>query len=186
MNLKETFCLLLTGLPCSGKTTLGKRLYESLIQKGIRVELFDGDKVRSSFCVDLDFSRDSRIENIVRVAKRSRTLMDEGISCILSMVAPYSEARARAKEIVGSGFVVAFLDVGLEVCEKRDTKGMYKRARNGEIKSFTGIDDVYEKPVDPDLIIRTDILTINECVEKLEGFLVKNFLAAVQVAGISL
>ncbi|HEM55415.1 MAG TPA: adenylyl-sulfate kinase [Thermodesulfobium narugense] len=174
----RNFCLLITGLPCSGKTTLGKRLYEGLVQRGISLELFDGDKVRESISKDLDFSRPARIENLVRVVNRARDLMDKGTSCILSMVAPYSEARLRARKIIGEGFVEIYLDVSLETCEKRDVKGMYKRARNGEIKNFTGIDDIYEEPLNPDIRIRTDILGIDESIVKIERFLLENFFIA--------
>ncbi len=180
--MQKTFCLLITGLPCSGKTTLGKKLYENLSSKEIEVELFDGDRVRASISKDLDFSRSSRIENIIRVANRARDLMDIGVSCILSMVAPYSEARLKAQEIIGDGFVELYLDVALEVCEKRDVKGMYKRARKGEIKNFTGVDDVYEEPVNPDIRIRTDILDVKECVREIEGFLTRKFLMPTGVA----
>lgn len=164
----------MTGLPCSGKTTLGKRLYESLVQRGLNVELFDGDKVRESISRDLDFSRFSRIENIIRVAKIARDLMDKGSSCIISMVAPYYEARFKAREIVRTNFVEVFLDAPLEVCEKRDVKGMYKRARMGEIKNFTGIDDVYEVPLNPDIRIRTGVLDIDESLKEIENFLIEN------------
>lgn len=174
--MQTNFCILITGLPCSGKTTLGKKLYENFSSKGVELELFDGDRVRESISKDLDFSRSSRIENIVRVAKRARGLMDTGVSCILSMVAPYSEARLKAREIIGEGFVEVYLDVSLQVCEGRDVKGMYKRARNGEIKNFTGIDDVYEEPINPDIRIRTDILDVEECLEEIEGFLTRKFL----------
>lgn len=174
--MQKTFCLLITGLPCSGKTTLGKRLYGNLSSNGIEVELFDGDRVRESISKDLDFSRSSRIENIVRVAKRARDLMDRGSSCILSMVAPYSEARLKAREIIGEELVEIYLDVSLKVCESRDVKGMYKRARSGEIKNFTGIDDIYEEPINPDIRIRTDILDVEDCVKQIEDLLARKFL----------
>jgi adenylylsulfate kinase-like enzyme len=92
------------------------------------------------------------------------------------MVAPYSESRLKAREIIGEGFIEVYLDVSLQVCEKRDVKGMYKRARNGEIKNFTGISDVYEEPINPDISIRTDILDVEDCVKEIEGFLARRFL----------
>ena len=156
--------LWITGLPCSGKTTLAK----TFIKSHPHFLLLDGDNVRQQISSDLDFSIYSRQENVRRVASFAKLLLDQPISSIVSILSPLESHRSLAKDIIGGSFKLIYLETALDVCEIRDTKGMYKKARQGEINDFTGIDSPYEKPSSPDLILNTQSETINECLGKIK------------------
>ena len=154
----------LTGLPCSGKTTLAN----TFIKSHPNFVLLDGDNVRKYISSDLDFSLESRQENIRRVASFAKLLLDQNISSIVSILSPLESYRNLAKDIIGDSFKLIYLDTALDICERRDVKGMYKKARQGDIKDFTGIDSPYEKPTTPDLTLNTHTETINDCLGKIE------------------
>lgn len=147
----------LTGLSGSGKTTIAKQVERILFNEGYFIQLIDGDNVRSGLCNNLSFSLEDRKENIRRIAELTALSIRQGIVCINTFVSPTKEIRAMAKEIIGEeDFFEILVDTSLEECEKRDVKGLYKKARSGEIKGFTGIDSPFEKPENPSLVLSTD------------------------------
>ena len=161
-----------TGLSGAGKTTLAKRLEEELFARNFMVQILDGDNIRSGINSNLSFSEEDRRENIRRIAEVSKLFLNCGIIAINSFISPTQEVRHIAREIIGKGnFIEVYINAPLDVCEKRDVKGLYAKARKGEIKDFTGISSPFENPVEADLEIRTDLLTIEESVQKLLDFL---------------
>lgn len=156
--------LWLTGLPCSGKTTLSKRLKEELDNRGFKTVHLDADDVRSKLNADLGFSPQDRKENLRRVAHVARLFNDNGNFVITSFVCPIDEYRWMAKEVIGN-FKLVFIKCGPRTCEERDVKGMYKKARLGKIKDFTGVSAPFEDPSDADIIVDTEHQSIEECVK---------------------
>jgi len=160
------------GLSGAGKTTLAKRLEEELFARNFTVQILDGDNIRSGINNNLSFSAEDRRENIRRIAEVSKLFLNCGIIAINSFISPTREVRHLAMDILGrENFIEVYINAPLEVCEKRDVKGLYAKARKGEIKDFTGIGAPFEAPADADLEIRTDLLTIEQSVEKLLEFL---------------
>jgi len=158
----------LTGLSGSGKSTIAQQLERELHNKGFLSKLLDGDNIRTGLGNNLGFSVEDRKENIRRIAEAAKLFMDGGIICLCSFVSPTREIRALAKEIVGEeDFLEVFVNAPIEVCEDRDVKGLYKKARSGEIKNFTGIDSPYESPESPFMEIRTDEESLDESTQKL-------------------
>jgi len=158
-----------TGLPCSGKTTIADRVAEILKEKGYRVERLDGDIIRKSpISRDLGFSKEDRRKNLERVAFISKLLSRNGVIVLATFVSPYEEIRNDIREIIGpERFLLVYVKCPVEVCIQRDVKGMYKKALAGEIKDFTGVDDPFEEPANPDLVVETDKETLEESVEKV-------------------
>ncbi|WNJ19433.1 adenylyl-sulfate kinase [Pontibacter sp. G13] len=147
----------LTGLSGSGKSTIAQALERALHNEGYFTKLLDGDNIRVGLSNNLTFSAEDRKENIRRIAEAAKLFMDGGVICLCSFVSPTREIRAMAAEIVGEeDFLEVYVNAPLEVCEDRDVKGLYQKARAGEIKQFTGIDAPYEAPENPFLEIRTD------------------------------
>jgi adenylylsulfate kinase len=160
------------GLSGAGKTTLAKLLEEELFARNFMVQILDGDNIRSGINSNLSFTEVDRRENIRRIAEVSKLFMNCGIIAINSFISPTREVRHIARDIIGKeNFVEVYINAPLAVCEKRDVKGLYARARKGEIKDFTGISSPFEVPEYADLEIRTDLLTIEESVDKLLEFL---------------
>jgi len=160
------------GLSGAGKTTLAKRLEEELFARNFMVQILDGDNIRSGINSNLSFSEDDRRENIRRIAEVSKLFLNCGIIAINSFISPTREVRHLAMDIIGKeNFLEVYINAPLAVCEKRDVKGLYARARKGEIKDFTGIGAPFEVPAYADLEVRTDLLTIDKSVEKLLEFL---------------
>jgi len=163
----------MTGLPCSGKTTIVKEL-----QKDIpNLAMLDGDELREWFSPK-DFSKAGRDEHNKKVAHLAKLLLKHGVSSAVSLVSPYKENRDNAREIINSGdqFAECYVKCSLEKCEQRDVKGMYAKARRGEIKGFTGIDDPYDAPQNPDLLIDTEHEPSTESAKKIKEFLKKRNL----------
>ncbi len=156
-----------TGLSGSGKSTLAKALHKRLFDKGYQVFMLDGDNIRNGLNRDLGFSPDDRSENIRRVGEVAALFAQAGTIVISSFISPYREDRRRVRSIAPDDFHNIYIKASVEACEKRDVKGLYKKARAGEIKQFTGIDAPYETPLNPDLIIDTEILNIEESVAEL-------------------
>lgn len=155
----------LTGLPCSGKTTLGLMLVERLRASGKEANLLDGDAVRHLW-PDLGFSREDREENIRRIAAMAEDLENAGVIAIVSAISPYRSMRDGVREM-DENFIEVYVNAPLAVCEQRDVKGMYFKARMGELPGFTGVDDPYEPPVDPEVTVFTDQETVSESVDKI-------------------
>jgi adenylylsulfate kinase len=155
-----------TGLPSSGKSAIADRLHDILKDRGFRAERLDGDIVRRDLTRDLGFSRADREENIRRVAFVAHLLTRNDIFVLCSFVSPYREMRDRAREAIGS-FLEIYVKCPLEVCAARDVKGMYKKARAGDIKEFTGISDPYEEPLRPDLVVETDKEPLDRSVDRV-------------------
>ncbi len=166
LNKHNSFLIWFTGLSGSGKSTLANALEHKLHEEEIRTYALDGDNIRKGINNDLAFSPGDRKENIRRIAEISNLFVDAGIVVLGAFVSPYKKDRENIKNIVGNdNFVEIFVNTSLEECEKRDVKGLYKKARAGEIKDFTGINAPYEAPENPDLEIITDNLSIDESVE---------------------
>ena len=156
----------LTGLSGSGKTTIALQLEKELYKLGFLVQILDGDNIRAGINNNLSFSESDRTENIRRIAEVSKLFLNCGIITINCFVSPTIKMRQIAKEIIGKeNYYEIFIDADLETCEKRDVKGLYKKARNGEIKNFTGIDSEYEKPNNPSLEVNTSQLSIDQSIE---------------------
>jgi adenylyl-sulfate kinase len=166
MKEQKGFTAWFTGLPCSGKTTIADRVAEILKERGYKVERLDGDIVRKELTSDLGFSKEDRDENIKRVTFIAKLLSRNGVSVLATFVSPYRERRAKTREEI-CYFVEIYTRCPVEVCMKRDVKGMYAKAITGEITSFTGVDDPYEEPLNPEIILDTDKMSIEECVEKV-------------------
>ncbi|MCD6480668.1 MAG: adenylyl-sulfate kinase [Thermoplasmata archaeon] len=154
-----------TGLPCSGKTTIAREVKRILEEKGRDVELLDGDTIRD-YIRNKDFSKEGRNKHLRYIAVMSRLLSKRGVIVLCSFVSPYRENRDFARSICDD-FVEVYVKTPVEVCIERDVKGMYKKALNGEIKGFTGIDDPYEEPENPELIVETDKETLEESTNKV-------------------
>lgn len=155
-----------TGLPCSGKTTIADRVAEVLREKGHKVERLDGDIVRKGLTSDLGFSKEDRDENIKRVTFVAKLLTRNGVKVLATFVSPYIERRRKTREEIGE-FMEVYVRCPVDECMKRDVKGMYRKALAGEITGFTGVDDPYEEPPNPELILDTDKETIEESVQKV-------------------
>ena len=166
-------CVLwLTGLSGCGKSTIANLLEERLNEKGRHTYLLDGDNIRHGLSRGLGFSEEDRLENIKRVAEVAKLFVDAGIIVIASFISPLKKRRQAAKEIIGSGdFVEIFIDTPFHECVNRDAKGWYKRALNGEIESYTGVDSPYEKPEKPDVYIKTCEIDINEGIANIISLL---------------
>lgn len=167
----------LTGLSGSGKSTIGLALEKRLFQENFVAQLLDGDNIRSGINKNLGFSEEDRKENIRRIAEIAKLYLSSGIITINSFISPTAETRNIAKEIVGDAdFLEIYINAPMATCESRDVKGLYKKARAGEIQGFTGVNQAYEEPENPALELRTDLLSIDEAVDILFTFLKKHII----------
>lgn len=158
--------LWLTGLSASGKSTLARRVQQKLFEQGKFVVVLDGDNLRSGINADLGFSPEDRVENIRRVREISKLFFNHGAIVISSFISPYREDRERARDLFPKGsFFEVHLHCELEVCKQRDPKGLYQKALAGSIPQFTGVSAPYEVPLDPELRVRTDLLSVDESAE---------------------
>ena len=158
------FTLWFTGLPCSGKTVLADVIADELKKKGMKVERLDGDIVRKSLTRDLGFTEEDRNMNIERVTFVAKLLSRNGVAVLASFVSPYNKIRAYSREEI-ENYILVYVRCSLKECENRDVKGMYAKARAGEIKDFTGIDHPFEDPDNADIVVETDKQTIEESKE---------------------
>lgn len=160
----QGFCLWLTGLPAAGKTTIALALAERLQRQGLRVEVLDGDEIRRGLSAGLGFSREDREEHNRRVIFVAKLLARNGVAVIVPLISPYRQVRAQARrEIVN--FIEVWVKCSLAECVRRDPKGLYARALRGEITNMTGIQDPYEEPLNPEVVVDTERATVEECVE---------------------
>lgn len=163
-----------TGLSGAGKSTLAIQLEAVLYARGFKTYLLDGDNIRSGLNKDLSFMNEGRIENIRRIGEVSKLFLDAGFIVLSAFISPFKSDREQVKKIVGAeNHIEVFVDCPLNVCENRDTKGLYKKARAGELKNFTGIDSPYERPENPDITIHTDKANIVDSVDVLLKTLLK-------------
>jgi adenylylsulfate kinase len=157
-----------TGLSGSGKSTLAVQLEAALHDRGFKTYLLDGDNIRSGLNKDLTFTDEGRVENIRRIGEVSKLFLDAGVVLLSAFISPFEADRQQVRQIVGAdNYFEVFVDAPLEVCEQRDVKGLYKKARAGEVKNFTGITSPYERPQKPDVVIETDKMTIEASIEAL-------------------
>jgi adenylyl-sulfate kinase len=170
--MTQQFTVWLTGLPCSGKSTLARLVETRIRERGFPVIVLDGDEVRTWLTAGLGFSREDREENIRRIAHLAMFQNRAGVATITAAISPYRRARDEARRLIGR-FVEVYTECPLEVCEQRDVKGLYKKARRGEIQGFTGISDPYEPPESAEVVVRTHREGKDECVarifERIEG-----------------
>jgi adenylylsulfate kinase len=168
-----------TGLSGSGKSTVAHTVEEMLHQHGCRTYTFDGDNVRHGLCADLGFSEHDRHENIRRIGEMVKLFLDAGIIALTAFISPMRGDRERVRQLVGpENFIEVYCACPVEVCEHRDVKGLYRKARLGEIKNFTGISAPYEAPEKPDLELRTDLMSLEECSEKVFRLVVDRHVMA--------
>jgi len=168
-----------TGLSGAGKSTLAHAVEEELHQRGCRTFVLDGDNVRHGLCGDLGFSNEDRIENIRRVGEIAKLFMEAGLIVLTAFISPFRSDRERVRGMVEHGdFVEIYCNSSLEICESRDVKGMYKKARAGQISEFTGISSPYEVPEKPELVVDTGVLELDVCVQKVLGGLDRRGLIA--------
>jgi adenylylsulfate kinase len=162
------FLIWFTGLSGSGKSTIASRLEEELYNRGYHTYILDGDNVRSGLNSDLDFTDKGREENIRRIGEVANLFVDAGIIVMASFISPFRQEREFVKSLVGaSRFFEVFVDCPLDECESRDVKGLYKKARAGEIPDFTGISSPYEAPENPDITIDTSLITVDEAIAEI-------------------
>ena len=173
-NSHQSVVLWFTGLSGSGKSTLAHVLEEKLFKKGCKTFVLDGDNVRHGLNSNLDFSDNDRKENIRRIGEVAKLMLESGLIVMTAFISPFREDRAAVRNLISnSDFIEIYCKASLETCEARDVKGLYKRARAGEIKNYTGIDSPYEVPENADLIIDTDQETIEDSVSIILSFLKK-------------
>ncbi|MCS7126405.1 MAG: adenylyl-sulfate kinase [Aigarchaeota archaeon] len=168
--MEKAFIIWLTGLPSSGKTTLANRLKEILLSRGFKVEVLDGDEVRKWLSPEAGFSREDRERHLRRVAYVSMLLARNEVVVIASFVSPYRNIREEARRLAennGIRFIEIYVKCSLQECMRRDPKGLYQKAVEGEIKDMTGIQDVYEEPLNPEIIVDTERKTPEECIKEL-------------------
>ena len=174
LNNHKSAILWITGLSASGKSTLANALEYRLYEIGIHTYLLDGDNIRHGLNKDLGFNQEERRENIRRIAEMAKLFIDAGIVVITAFISPYREDRQMARQLVERGeFIEIYARCPLDVCEKRDPKGLYKKARAGKIPEFTGITAPYEEPKNPEIIIETNKNTIDRSVNQIVMYLLK-------------
>jgi len=165
---QTSMVLWFTGLSGSGKSTIAHAVEERLHAMGKLTYVFDGDNVRQGLCRDLNFSAEDRSENLRRISEMIRLFLDAGIICLTAFISPLKADREKAKTMINCGrFFEIYVECPLEVCEQRDVKGLYKLARSGKIQNYTGVSSPYEEPSQPDLILNTNVLSLDECVAKV-------------------
>ena len=165
------FCLWFTGLSGAGKTTITNTLVKELRKRGSRIEILDGDIVRENLSKGLGFSKEDRDTNIRRIAFVANLLSRNGIPVITAAISPYREIRDEARQMMDGRFIEAYVKASVEVCEERDVKGLYAKARSGEIKEFTGVSDPYEPPENPELVLDTEHQSPEESAQQIIAFL---------------
>ena len=172
---QHPFILWFTGLSGSGKSTIAGAVERRLFEMGCHTYLLDGDNIRHGLNKDLDLSDGDRIENIRRIGEVSNLFLDAGLIVLTAFISPFRSDRRVVRDLVSENeFIEVYVDTPLATCEQRDPKGLYRKARKGEIKNFTGIDSTYEVPEAPEIVINTAESGIEECVDKIIEFLKKN------------
>ena len=167
-NVHKSVILWFTGLSGAGKSTLAHAIEAELYQRGCRTFVLDGDNIRHGLSSNLGFSKPDRKENIRRIGEVAKLMMEAGLITLTAFISPYREDRIYARNLISHGnFIEIYCKASLKTCEARDVKGLYKKARAGEIKNYTGIDSYYEAPVNPELVVDTDRLNLEDSIEKI-------------------
>jgi len=167
-NGHKSVILWFTGLSGAGKSTLAHAIEAELYQRGCRTFVLDGDNIRHGLSSNLGFSKPDRKENIRRIGEVAKLMMEAGLITLTAFISPYREDRIYARNLISHGnFIEIYCKASLKTCEARDVKGLYKKARAGEIKNYTGIDSYYEAPVNPELVVDTDRLNLEDSIEKI-------------------
>jgi adenylylsulfate kinase len=177
-NGHHSCVLWFTGLSGSGKSTIANAVSKKLFELGIQNYVLDGDNIRHGLNKDLGFSSEDRTENIRRIGEVAKLFVDSGQFLLTAFISPFQQDRDNVRNILEQNeFIEIYVKCPLEECEKRDPKGLYKKARNGEIRDFTGIDSPYEEPYSPELVIETHLYSIEECAEQVISYLrLRNFI----------
>jgi adenylylsulfate kinase len=171
-NGHRSFILWFTGLSGAGKSTLAHRVEEILFQNGCRTYVLDGDNVRHGLCSDLGFTPENRKENIRRIGETAKLFVDAGVIVLTAFISPFREDRQIVRALAGEGeFIEIFCNAPVDVCEQRDVKGLYRKARLGEIKEFTGISSPYEEPEHPELVVMTGEQELHACANQVISYL---------------
>lgn len=175
MNQHKSIIIWFTGLSASGKSTLANALEAKLHKNNVRTYVLDGDNIRQGLCKDLGFSNEDRTENIRRIGEVSKLMMEAGILVITAFISPFIKDRKIVRELVEKGeFIEVFCDAPIDICESRDPKGLYLKARKGELSEFTGISSPYEEPPKPEITLDTEKLSVHDCTEKIIAHLLEN------------
>jgi adenylylsulfate kinase len=182
MSDHKGFTLWFTGLSGSGKTTITNQLVKELRRRDVPLEVLDGDIVRENLSKGLGFSKEDRDTNIRRIAFVANLLSRHGVPVITAAISPYKEIRNEAREMMDDRFIEVYAKASVEVCEQRDVKGLYAKARAGEIKEFTGVSDPYEPPENPELVIETEHQSPEESAQQILGYLEERELIPAAVA----
>ena len=171
----KSCALWFTGLSASGKSTLANALCKEFHEMGIRSYVLDGDNIRHGLNKNLGFSPEDRKENIRRIGEVAKLFVDAGLIVMTAFISPYREARDNVRSLLEENkFIEIFLNCPISECEKRDPKGIYKKAKAGEIKEFTGVSAPYERPENPEIVLETDKMTVEQCVDVLLDYLIEN------------
>lgn len=180
LNGHRPAILWFTGLSGAGKSTIANAVEAQLHARGVRTYLLDGDNVRHGLCGDLGFSDRDRVENIRRIGEVAKLFVDAGVLVLTAFISPFRADRAMVRQLVGAGeFIEIHINTSLEVCEQRDPKGLYKKARSGEIRHFTGIDSDYEAPLNPELLLDTGHLSVDAAAAAVVAYLqAQGYIAA--------
>jgi len=163
-----------TGLSGSGKSTLADLTEQRLFEKGYKTYLLDGDNVRSGLNSNLDFSEEGRKENIRRIGEVAKLMLDAGVIVLTAFISPFRSDRDRVRQLAGNRFMEIYVECPLEICEQRDVKGLYARARRGEIPDFTGISSPYEPPLNPEITVHTGREDLESCLNKIVELTLKS------------
>ena len=176
MHGHRGFTIWFTGLSAAGKSTLAAKLEEVLFERGFHTYILDGDNIRHGLNKNLGFSPDDRAENIRRIGEVAKLFRDAGIINMTAFISPYRRDRRIARDLNGSGdtFIEVFVDCPVDVCEQRDPKGAYEKARKGIIKDFTGVSAPYEPPEKPEIHVCTDKMSVDDCVRVIMDYLIKH------------
>jgi len=175
LSQQKPCVLWFTGLSGSGKSTIANQLEQKLYDLSKHSYLLDGDNVRHGLCGDLGFSDKNRVENIRRISELGKLFVDSGLIVLAAFISPFRTDRSFARNLLEEGeFIEVFVDAPLSVCEERDPKGLYKKARRGEIQKFTGIDSDYQSPTNAEITVNTETHDVNECVAVILKYLTKN------------
>lgn len=176
-NDHHSFVLWFTGLSASGKSTVANAVARKLFEKNIGNYVLDGDNIRHGLNKDLGFSESDRTENIRRIGEVAKLFIDQGTIVLTAFISPFRADRKQVRDILEQGeFIEVFVQCPIEECEKRDPKGLYKKARTGEIKQFTGVDSPYEKPTEAELVVETHRYSTEQCAEQIISYLQEHSL----------